>query len=468
MILRTSALWACLLVASVSFAQQKSYIVQEGDTLGGIAAKNGISSETLAKANPAIHPDKLKIGVKLFVPAKVSISKTTATSGGYVVRNGDHDWLIAKKSGVTVAKLHELNPNVKWRVLQIGARLNVPSAPKVAVVEHVAEKPVKAGGKVTVREGENDWIIARKVGVTVSTLHKLNPNVNWSKIQIGQSLNIPGGVSPIGKVASITTSRAKVSKESVNVRSKPGTGGEMLATVAHGTMAKLLDREGSWYKLRFVGGTVGWVRGDMLAPVKAAAVVASHVSHYRSRPTGRRHFARPEEAVAMNQLSEHTGLLDQAYRYKGVRYRYGGTSRSGVDCSGFTSTVYRSQGLRLPRTAAEQSRVGKYVGKGQLHQGDLLFFKTNRGTRINHVGIYIGNGKFIHASSGGGRVRTDTINQGYYSRRYAGAKRVMSRLAKAKVAKADHIAMKKAEKKLDRISGSGSRATDTDPGPESR
>lgn len=116
-------------------------------------------------------------------------------------------------------------------------------------------------------------------------------------------------------------------------------------------------------------------------------------------------------------------ILRVASRYLGHAYRYGGSSARGFDCSGFALHVYRSVGIHLPHSASAQAKLGKPVARHQLQPGDLVFFRT-RGRRISHVGIYIGNGKFIHASSARGRVRIDSLDKGYYKQRYAGARRL--------------------------------------------
>lgn len=116
-------------------------------------------------------------------------------------------------------------------------------------------------------------------------------------------------------------------------------------------------------------------------------------------------------------------VLQIAHRYLGHPYRYGGSSSRGFDCSGFVLHVYRSAGIHLPHSSRAQAAVGKPVPRNQLQPGDLVFFRT-RGRHISHVGIYIGNGKFIHASSARGRVRIDSLDKGYYKQRYAGARRV--------------------------------------------
>lgn len=119
-------------------------------------------------------------------------------------------------------------------------------------------------------------------------------------------------------------------------------------------------------------------------------------------------------------------LVDQALAYLGVRYRFGGTSpETGLDCSGLVLNVFRNAiGFDLPRTAAEMSRMGDKIGRQDLKPGDLVFFNTMRRT-FSHVGIYLGDGKFVHAPSSGGRVRIEAISSSYWSKRFNGARRLV-------------------------------------------
>lgn len=111
-------------------------------------------------------------------------------------------------------------------------------------------------------------------------------------------------------------------------------------------------------------------------------------------------------------------LLAHAHQVLGVRYKLGGeTPLEGFDCSGLTQFVYQqAQGIRLPRTAAEQSQASRTISFEQMRPGDLIFFRTS-GSKVNHVGIYIGRGEFIHAASGGGKVSIDTLSRPYWQQR---------------------------------------------------
>lgn len=116
-------------------------------------------------------------------------------------------------------------------------------------------------------------------------------------------------------------------------------------------------------------------------------------------------------------------LKESAKQYLGVPYRYGGTSENGFDCSGFVLTVYKELGIKLPRTSSSMYQVGEKVSKDDLQPGDLVFFNTS-GSGISHVGIYYGDGKFIHSQTGKGVSITELDDKWYWGDRYVGAKRV--------------------------------------------
>lgn len=132
-------------------------------------------------------------------------------------------------------------------------------------------------------------------------------------------------------------------------------------------------------------------------------------------------------------------LTSTAKQYLKAPYRYGGTSiQSGIDCSGYTQYIFSKLGISLPRSSSEQYNTGTKVAKSDLQTGDLVFFNTN-GRSVSHVGIYIGDGKFISATTNGG-VAIDSINDPYYwESKYIGAKRVASFNSEAEVAKLSEV-----------------------------
>ena len=115
-------------------------------------------------------------------------------------------------------------------------------------------------------------------------------------------------------------------------------------------------------------------------------------------------------------------LVRSARSFLGVPYLWGGASmETGFDCSGLTMTVYQLSGLDLPRTSREQFMAGNPVEISSLEKGDLVFFAPG-GEKISHVGIYTGNGQFIHAPERGKRIKVDSLSSGYFSRTYIGAR----------------------------------------------
>ena len=118
-------------------------------------------------------------------------------------------------------------------------------------------------------------------------------------------------------------------------------------------------------------------------------------------------------------------LINNAMQLIGVRYRWGGnTPQSGLDCSGFVRYVFNDTfGFLLPRKSAQMSQVGLEIRKDELRPGDLVFFNTMRHA-FSHVGIYVGDNKFIHAPSKGKSIRVDDMTKAYWEKRYNGARRM--------------------------------------------
>jgi len=125
------------------------------------------------------------------------------------------------------------------------------------------------------------------------------------------------------------------------------------------------------------------------------------------------------------EISQAETILQTAANFYHTPYRWGGSTPSGFDCSGFVQYVFGKNGYKLPRTAAAQSSVGIHVDKSDLMPGDLVFFAIN-GSGISHVGIYEGNGSFIHSSTPyAGGVIYSSMSESSYSRSYVGARRLL-------------------------------------------
>jgi cell wall-associated NlpC family hydrolase len=137
------------------------------------------------------------------------------------------------------------------------------------------------------------------------------------------------------------------------------------------------------------------------------------------------HKFKRERQQAHTGVNSDNAMVSEALNYLGIRYRFGGTSPdTGFDCSGLVSyTVERSLGLKLPRNAAEMAQQGIAVNKNELKAGDLVFFNT-LGRRYSHVGIYLGDDRFVHSPSAGGVVRVESMAMTYWAKRYNGARRL--------------------------------------------
>ncbi|MCS6919227.1 MAG: NlpC/P60 family protein [Fimbriimonadales bacterium] len=292
----------------------------------------------------------------------------------------------------------------------------------------------------TVKSGDSLYTIAHRHGLRLPELLAANNLRNPHALQIGDKIKIPVKGKARSTAAKSTarsnapaTGWAEINKDRINIRRAPSISARRVAIVDRWTKAQVLGREGDWRRVRLQNGRTGWVLGQYLSPTKPPQTkqVASNTST-RKRQAKQSSAARPKvasrnpsraQAAASAASGESPSVVRRALGYLGSRYSYGGSSARGFDCSGFTAYIYRQHGIYLPHNSAAQYRVGKPVSRSELRPGDLVFFRT-RGRRISHVGIYMGDGKFVHASSARGRVRIDTLNSGYYHQRYVGARRV--------------------------------------------
>jgi lipoprotein Spr len=162
-------------------------------------------------------------------------------------------------------------------------------------------------------------------------------------------------------------------------------------------------------------------------PSSSSQEATNSVNEYLNRSTSveKASAIQLKYSVLLNtevEQLEDTRLLEQVDEWYGTRYRMGGMSKSGIDCSAFVQAVYLSAfAVSVPRTAREQYRYARIISATELKEGDLVFFNTTGG--VSHVGIYLRNNKFIHASSSKG-VTVSDLFEPYYLRRYIGAGRI--------------------------------------------
>ena len=166
--------------------------------------------------------------------------------------------------------------------------------------------------------------------------------------------------------------------------------------------------------------------GIGLDNISAAAGVAADAS----ASTGNMMMASPASAASMpaaeasKPSSGVQTLLKRALALLGTPYRWGGTATNGFDCSGLVGYVFKSAlGVELPRVSRDMANTGQRIDRSSLTAGDIVFFKVH-GTRVDHVGIYVGNGQFLHAPSTGKDVMVSRLDQGYWSGKFMEARRV--------------------------------------------
>lgn len=248
---------------------------------------------------------------------------------------------------------------------------------------------------------------ARIVGtVSNQKISVLSRSGDWCKVSTGKTTGwvlenfVSNSASNTSsKTSSSSTSSGYIKGSGVNIRSKPATSAKVVDNVSNKKVT-VLAQSGDWYKVD-LGKSTGWVSKDFVSFSSGSGSTT---------------------AKSSTNSSLRTRMVAYSRGFLGVRYRYGGSSPSGFDCSGFTSYVYKKFGIKLERVSTSQAKQGKYVPKDKLQPGDLVFFDTNGGKTkvVNHAGMYIGSGKFIHASSSrnGRVVKISSLNESFYKKAY--------------------------------------------------
>jgi len=329
------------------------HVVKQGDTLYEISQKHGLTVKELKRLN-GLNSSRLKIGQKLALvraaapplpqankaaPRKGSVAGQTGNQSVYVVKKGDSLYTIARRHGMSVNQLQQLN-GLSSNRLQIGQRLALAGRTDGELPDRTAtpEQPRKfaAVEQHVVKKGDTLSSIARRHHLTVNELKRLN-GLTSTKLKIGQRLALNDPYQD---------------------------------------------------------------RNPLLLPGDAS-----------------------EDEVLEMAYTASSELELAAFNYLSTPYRFGGNSRKGIDCSAFVQRVFHEVDVDLPRSAREQFRVGDKVEREDLQKGDLIFFRTYA-KFPSHVGIYLGDGKMIHASSRSRRVVVTSIDLPYYQKRFIGAKRI--------------------------------------------
>lgn len=290
----------------------------------------------------------------------------------------------------------------------------------------------KKGEEVTAITQANNWIfiqtdeiagwIVKDMSVGQATkedeLTTPESNDNNDKENSGENNNVNNEVE--NKNSNETNYSNKVTKyinaTSVYMRSEPSTSADIITSLIKNTDVTVTGESGDWYKVEFNNHS-GYIYKSLLSDNKIEET---------NRSTSNRDIEKISN-TNVNISSKGEQIVEYAKQYLGCPYVYGAAGDQSFDCSGFTMYVYKNFGYSLCHSATAQSKMGEYVAKEDLQPGDLVFFldyETMDG--IGHCGIYIGDGNFIHASSGSGYcVKISTLLSGSYYNRYATARRLI-------------------------------------------
>ena len=217
-----------------------------------------------------------------------------------------------------------------------------------------------------------------------------------------------------------TTKTMYVNSATVNVREEMSKQSGIVVQIAQNTAVEVISEEGGWYKVK-VNGKEGYIATNLLSNEKTQVTTSSRGSTGTRRE---QNTNKQENAAPVANPGKGATVVETAKKYIGYSYKYGASGPTSFDCSGFTSYIFKQHGISLNRTAKAQYSNGVAVSRANLQPGDLVMFGLSV-SGINHVGIYIGGGKIVHAANPSRGVTIDTINSGYYNNNYVGARRVL-------------------------------------------
>lgn len=417
------------------------YIIELGDTVFTIAKKHHTTTKEIREMNGMEYGAIIKVGQKLKVPVntyfpdqvkaeEIAIAKKRKKEGIYEIVSGDTLFSIARKNHVTIKAIMDIN-NLKYdSIIKIGQLLKIhknssyatkttnKSNKKIAKSKTKKRKKKFVVKKHKIKKGDTLSRIAKDNGTTVKKLRRLNKLSKNAKLKIGQML-------ALGRVA-ITIKKEKQQK---TYKVKKGDTLSRIAKINNTTVKRLrsINHLKKKSKLR-----VGIVLAINKKPTKkiiktTKTKVASKTKHKNRRTSDAMAVINGRGKSSNRSTRNSSRVIRTAKKYLGTRYVWGAVGPNKFDCSGFTQYVLRkSKGIRLPRVSRQQAYYGKYVSRKNLRPADLIFFDTSHRRRgyVNHVGIYIGSNKFIHASSARHRVAITSLNRPFYRARFKWGRRV--------------------------------------------
>ena len=289
----------------------------------------------------------------------------------------------------------------RYVVTSAGSKLNVRKGPSTG---YGVVTKLSRGTAVTVTSTSNGWSkisVNGTIGyVSSQYLSDVNPNGSTTP-----DVSVPDNNAPVTPdTPAVTQTKYVTANSGLNMRSGPSTNHSIIRKLSKGTAVTVTATNNGWSKIT-VGGTEGYVSNEYLSDTKPA-----------------------EPQQPESNSSAVSSVVNLANKLIGKPYVYGAEGPNAFDCSGFTYYVYKNAaGITLPRTSAAQSKYGTTVSKSNLQPGDLIFFDTQGSNNggVSHVGLYVGNGQMIHASSSSKQMKKVSINTSYWNTRYVTAKRVL-------------------------------------------
>jgi LysM repeat protein len=387
---------------------------------------------------------KLLTYILFFLSASLFSQKNTK----HTVVEGESIYVIAKKYGVSESDIYELNPKAKGALLQLKTVLLIPNKSKKAAISVEKKKKNTSRNSEsteihTAIAGESLYVIAKKYGISLEKIKEINPTLNPDAIQIGDKINIIPSKKTItekkskvpSKVekpsATITTPKPVMSKPEVSV-SMSNT--PMVCEDELGNTIHTVQKGETLYKISKLYN----VKLKLLKELNEEVVENLPEGYLLIVKLGNLELAKHENIVverpnvaliSLENMSKVDFLIAKASEHLGTRYRGGGTTSAGFDCSGLMFSTFKNIDMTLPRSSGSMAvGAGVKIERDQAQKGDLIFFTTNGRGSINHVGMIteiIGDEiKFIHSSVQSGVVISST-KEPYYSRRFIQINRVL-------------------------------------------
>ena len=386
----------------------------------------------------------------------------------YKLKIGDTLLTVAKRHHTTVSQILQVNKLDMHKKIKVGKVLKVPTnIYKIKQISGINRKKMNPNSKCiahTVKKGDTILALARREQATVAQIERINRfSAKTKKLRLGETIFIPINTKkkqpPSRRVAKVQKKNNKVvQKKSLDKANKnfhvikKGDTLYSLASQNNTTVAKIKEMNKISQSKRLKLGqkilltenkeiSTKSKRKNSLLVKKILEIdkKINEINNLRKIAFANDRTVRfskriekskvtDKEIYSLLSLGNSPVKLSIAKKHLGKRYVWGASGPKSFDCSGFTKYVCNQSGISIPRTSINQSKVGKRVGRGDLKAGDLIFFDTSRRHRgyVNHVGIYIGNNKFIHASSSKRRVVIASLNKPFYKSRFKWGSRIKS------------------------------------------